>query len=322
VTGLVRTVLGDVDPAALGALDYHEHLFQVTSLLPGDEPDDEDRSRREAELLRDAGAASLVEATPWGLGRQPAAVARISVATGLHVIHTSGAHREGHYAPDDPLLQLSAAELADLFAGELFHGLRSGTHPDDPALAHDPHGRPVRAGLLKAGAGYWSISPFERRTLEAVGTVSAATDVPVMVHLEHGSAAHEVLDLLEGAGCRPDRVVLAHIDRNLDPGLHLELAGRGAQLGYDGFARHRVWPDSALLQALTVLVESGAASRILLGGDVARRTRYVAYGGMPGLAYLFDRFVPRLRDTVGDAVTHQMLVENPARWLAWNPEHP
>src|SRR5690606_29546269 len=40
----IRTVLGDVAPAELGATNYHEHLFQISPLLPGDELDDEDAS--------------------------------------------------------------------------------------------------------------------------------------------------------------------------------------------------------------------------------------------------------------------------------------
>ena len=38
---------------------------------------------------------------------------------------------------------------------------------------------------------------------------------------------------------------------------------------------------------------------------------------MPGLGYLFDRFVPRLRHAVGDAALETLLVTNPARWLSW-----
>jgi hypothetical protein len=45
----------------------------------------------------------------------------------------------------------------------------------------------------------------------------------------------------------------------------------------------------------------------------------VAYGGMPGLAYLFDRFVPRLRNAIGAEATTRILSNNPASWLAWAP---
>jgi phosphotriesterase-related protein len=114
-------------------------------------------------------------------------------------------------------------------------------------------------------------------------------------------------------------VVLAHADRNLDPGLHAELAAAGAYLGYDGVARHREAPDSAILDCLERVVTAGAADQLLLGGDVARRTRYRAYGGLPGLDYLPSRFLPRVRDRLGAELLHRLLVTNPAKALALAP---
>lgn len=95
-------------------------------------------------------------------------------------------------------------------------------------------------------------------------------------------------------------MALAHIDRNPDPGLHLELAARGAYLGYDGCARHKSWPDSVLIDCLERVVAGGGEDRTLLGGDVARRSRYESYGGMPGLAYTYRRFLPRVRSAIGE----------------------
>jgi phosphotriesterase-related protein len=319
MTAVVRTVLGDIRPDALGVVDYHEHLFQVTPLLSGDELDDEERSGAEAVMLRSAGATGVVEATPIGLGRRPAATARISATADLHVVHTTGVHREAHYPSGHPLLGRSLAGLVDDFARELLVGMPENDDAPSWNQALDHRGQPVRAGLLKAGVGYWSISDFERTAVQAVGKLSAETGAPVMIHLEHGSAAHEVLDLLEATGCSLDRVALAHLDRNPDPGLHLELAGRGARLGYDGAARHHRWPDSVLIDSLAAVVAGGGVDRLLLGGDVARASRYVAYGGMPGLAYLFDRFVPRLRHAIGAEATTRILSNNPASWLAWAP---
>jgi len=136
-----------------------------------------------------------------------------------------------------------------------------------------------------------------------------------MVHLEHGSATFELLELLAAQGVPPDQVLLAHVDRNPDPGLHAELAATGAYLGYDGFARSRTWPDSVLLDCLVRAAELGATDRLLIGGDVARRSRYVAYGGRPGLAYLGTRVLPRLERAGHLDLVRAVLVTNPARYL-------
>jgi 5-phospho-D-xylono-1,4-lactonase len=316
MTGQVRTVLGDIPAATLGRTDYHEHLFQVTPLLAGDELDDEERSGAEARLLRKAGIDAIIEATPTGLGRDPAATARISEHTGLRVVATTGAHREAHYAADHWLRALGADGLAERFIRDVAEALpaRDGPSASEPALT--PAGEPVRAGLIKAGIGYWTVSRFERGVLDAVAAAHRASGAPIMVHLEHGSAALEVVEILQSAGVAADRVVLAHIDRNPDPGVHAEVAAAGAYLGYDGIARTRDWPDSLLIDCLLRVAELGGAERILLGGDVARSSRCVAYGGMPGLAYLPARFVPRLERAGGAALVRTVLVDNPARFLS------
>jgi 5-phospho-D-xylono-1,4-lactonase len=318
----VRTVLGDIPIEQLGRCDYHEHLFQASPLLVGDELDDEQASMQEAESLRQAGIDAFVDATPTGLGRNPGAVARISHSTGIAVVHVSGAHHQDHYGSTHWLLEADENDLANRFLADVLDGLPAEDGPSRCTPAVGPSGDPVRAGMLKAGIGYWRISPFERRVLAAVTAASLMGGVPVMVHLEHGSATWELLDILTRGGLTPDRVVLAHIDRNLDPGLHAELALAGAYLGYDGMARHREAPDAAIIDCLERVVATGDASRLVLGGDVARRTRYLAYGGMPGLEYLPRRFLPRLRDRLGPDVVDQLLIDNPARLLTQRSAQP
>ncbi|MCL2465162.1 MAG: aryldialkylphosphatase, partial [Micrococcales bacterium] len=283
MSGQVRTVLGDLPATQLGACDYHEHLFQISPLLAGDELDDEEASATEAASLRAAGMAAMVEATPTGLGRDPAGVARIARRTGLHVVHVTGAHRDEHYAPGHWLPQCDEDDLARRFTADVLDGLPARDVPERGPVALGPDGAPVRAGMVKAGIGYWRISGWERRVLAADARVALGTGVPVMVHLEHGSAALEVLATLAADGIAADRVVLAHIDRNLDPGLHAELTQAGAYLGYDGMARHREAPDSAILDCLERVLAAGDPDRVVLGGDVARRTRYRVYSGIPGL---------------------------------------
>src|SRR5215207_7363949 len=152
--GTVRTVLGDVLTERLGRCDYHEHLFQVSPLLVGDELDDEEASTQEAESLRRAGIDAFVDATPTGLGRNPGAVARISHSTGIAVVHVSGAHHQDHYGSTHWLLEADENDLVNRFLADVQDGLPAEDGPSRGAPAVGPSGDPVRAGMLKAGIGY------------------------------------------------------------------------------------------------------------------------------------------------------------------------
>jgi phosphotriesterase-related protein len=297
--GVVTTVLGDVAAHRLGRTNTHEHLLMRDPVLPGEELDDEDASAAETRMLQESGFDALVELTPLGLGRDPAGLARIARRTGVHVVMATGVHHEGHYPAEHPLRSPAVEELTERFVADLTDGVDG-----------------VRAGVIKVGTGYWRISPFERRVLEAAGRAHAATGAAVVCHLERGTAAFEVLEALGDAGVPADRVLLAHIDRNPDPGLHAELAAAGAYLGYDGWGRAKYWPDSTLIDCLMAVAADGGGDRIVLGGDVARRSAFRAYGGLPGLAYLGERVVPRLVRLAGDAVVARLLVDNPRALLA------
>lgn len=316
--GTVRTVLGDLAADRLGRVNYHEHFFQVTPLLPGDALDDERASTAEATDLREHGTDTVVDATPLGLGRSPAALARLSAASGLTVVATTGLHRPEHYGDGHWVHALSEQRLADRFIRDLLQGCA--TEDTEVSARGGGEQTDVRAGVLKVGTGYWSVPPLARRAITAVGAAHARTGAPVMVHLEHCSTGHEVLDLLGGEGVPAEAVALAHVDRVPDPGLHASLAERGAYLGYDGAARYASVPESELLACLSAVVGLGHGDRVLLGGDVARASRYLAYGGLPGMRYLTERYLPRVRAALGEQATQAVLVDNPARWLSWS--HP
>jgi 5-phospho-D-xylono-1,4-lactonase len=291
----VRTVLGDIDPRKLGKTDVHEHLLMRSPLLRGGELDDREKSTQEAVELRQTGIEALVELTLIGLGRDPRGVAGIAAHSGLHIVLATGIHREAHYPPEHWVRRTGPEDLAELFIRDIKEGCE-GTNYSGPREQPTR----IRAGVIKVGARYWSISPLERRVFEAAGEAHRHTNAPVACHLELGTAAWEVMEALEAAGVAPNRIMLAHVDRNPDPGLHVELAAAGAYLRYDGMARFKYWLDSVLLDCLLRVASQGGADRLLLGGDVARRAAFRSYGGLPGMAYLPRRFVPRLAEMGGE----------------------
>lgn len=309
MSAVVRTVLGDIAPDSLGRTDIHEHLLMASPLLPGDELTDVAASTQEAEAFHAAGMDALVELTPLGVGRDPAGLARIAAGTGLHIVAATGIHQRDHYPAGHPVRQAHEADLADRLVGDLTEGCA------EPGPAGAPQA-PVRAGVIKAGTGYWRICPDERRFLEVAAGAQRRTGAAIICHLEQGTAGPDVLEILTAHGVPPDRVAFAHLDRNPDPGLHSEIAAAGAYVCYDGPGRAKDWPDSLLIDCLASVVEAGHTDRLLIGADVARRCRFRAHGGLPGLEYLPRRFLPRLRGHLGSAVVDRILIGNPARLLA------
>ena len=203
----------------------------------------------------------------------------------------------------------------ETLADRILADLRDGMHPGDwtdPSLPLDP----ARAGAIKGGASYHRITRSERKRLEAIGAASAATGAAVLVHTEIGTAAHEIVDLLESAGARPDRIALAHLDRNPDWELHAEVAARGVTLEYDTIGRTKYHPDSVVLDLIERVAAAGHLDRIVLGLDLGSKDYLRAYEGGPGLRYLMTAFAPRLRRRLGEDATARILVANPARLYA------
>jgi phosphotriesterase-related protein len=179
---------------------------------------------------------------------------------------------------------------------------------------------PAKAGLIKAGASYQHISAAEERRLKAAAIASKETGVPILVHTEIGTFGHDIVDLLEREGVKPDRIILAHLDRNPDLELHREIAERGVWLEYDTPGRIKYRPDSQLLDLIEAMAHAGWSGAMLLGLDLGRRDYFRVYGGGPGLGYLMKTFAPRLRRRVGEDVVSTILVANPARAFAMAKE--
>lgn len=307
LAGRVMTVTGLIDPAELGVTDAHDHLFLRSPALPGDELEDPARAIEEVAEAKASGLQAIVELTPIGLGRRPELLRQIAEATGVAIIGATGYHRDAHYPAGHWVLD--AGE--DILLERMLADIKDGMHPADwrdPSMAPDG----ARAGVIKAGASYQRVTRQERRRLAGVAEASTLTGVSVVAHTEVGTAGDEIVSVLTGAGVPEDRIILAHLDRNPDAELHIEVAARGVFLEYDTVGRIKYRPDSQLIDLIEAVCASGHCDRILLGLDLGRREYFRAYDGGPGMRYLMDTFVPRLERRIGQEAVRQILVDNAA----------
>ncbi|MDT7845811.1 phosphotriesterase family protein [Streptomyces justiciae] len=296
----VRTVLGDVDPAGLGVCDAHDHLFFGSPQLPGQELRDVSAARAELVAFRAEGGRAVVQWTPYGLGRRAADLPPLARETGVAVVAATGLHQAVHY-DERVLAALRGARLAELFVAELTGGI--GTSG-------------VRAGLIKVAGGFHALDAHARWTMTAAAEAHHATGAPIAVHLELGTGALDVLDLLCGeSGVPPHRVILGHLNRSPDPVTQLQAAASGCWLAFDGPSRAHHATDWRMPDAVRALAEAGYGDRLLLGGDTTTAAARSVDGG-PGMPYLLRRVRPRLVAAVGAEVVERMMTVNPGRAFA------
>lgn len=291
----VRTVLGDVRPEDLGVCDAHDHLFISSPQLPGQELNDATAARAELEAFRAAGGASVVQWTPVGMGRRAADLPLLSRAAGVHVVCATGLHQAAHYTPES--LGELRGRLADVFVSELTEGIGASG---------------VRAGLIKVAGGFHALDAHARWTMTAAAEAHHATGATVAVHLELGTGALDVLDLLCGElGVPPHRVILGHLNRSPDFTVQRQAAEAGCWLAFDGPSRAHHATDWRMPDAVRTLAEAGFGHRLLLGGDTLVAGARSVDGG-PGMPYLLRRVRPRLALVLGEDLVDRIFGANPA----------
>lgn len=296
VNALVRTVLGDVEPRLLGLCDAHDHLFIRSPQLPGQELGDASAARAELNAFRSVGGGGVVQWTPYGMGRRVADLPLLSRASGVHVVCATGLHQAAHYSPE--LLESLRGGLAEVFVSELTEGV-------------GPSG--IRAGLIKVAGGFHGLDAHARWTMTAAAEAHRATGAPIAVHLELGTGALDVLDLLCGTlGVEPHRVILGHLNRSPDLVVQRQAADAGAYLAFDGPSRAHHATDWRMPDAVRALAEAGFGDRLLLGGDTVVAGARSVDGG-PGMPYLLRRVGPRLAVELGEELVERVFRENPAR---------
>ena len=308
----VRTVLGDIAPADLGVCDAHDHLFFAVPALAGQELDDPAAAQAELESFKALGGGALAQWTPFGLGRRAAGLPAISRAAGVHVIAATGLHQAAHYDPA-VLASLHGRDehgLAAFFVAELTEGLLDGDDPGGPRGA-------ARAGMIKVAGMFHGLDAHTCRVMAAAAEAHHATGAPIGVHHELGTAAVDVLALLHGElGVPAARILLGHLNRYPDPGIHRELAASGAFLAFDGPSRAHHATDWRLLECLEELAGAGHIGQLLLGGDTTSAAGRASTGGGPGVPFLLRVLRPRIASALGEAAAAAIFTANPARAFA------
>ncbi|HYF92373.1 MAG TPA: hypothetical protein VD969_08990 [Symbiobacteriaceae bacterium] len=307
---MIETVLGPVRPADLGVTHSHEHLVaHATAEIAAREEDlllnEPARILPDLEAFRQAGGGAIVEMTTPDYGRDAAALRELSRRSCVHIIAASGYNKAIYCRPF--VEGRTIAEIAAWMVTEVTNGIA---------------GTSMKAGVIKFATSLDQIDPAEEKVLRAAARAHRQTGVPLISHTEAGTMAVAQVEILAEEGVEADRLIICHMDRNADPAVHLDLARRGAYLSYDQIPKVKYNTEERSIRLITRLACAGLHSRVLVGGDFARRSLFAGWGGGPGLIYLTTTYAARLRAALdaagldGAAVVQEILVQNPARALS------
>ncbi len=313
--GRVMTVTGEIAGEELGRTSVHEHLYCDLSVQSGRADNvvtDVDVMVGELAHVRRVGAATVVDVTPEGLGRNPAALKQMSVTSGVQVVSGVALYTEDTYPAW--VRGASETEIADYLVREIDDGCDG-----------------VRAGLIGELASHngqrpepdtYRLTDAEARVFRAAAQAQRRTGVAVTTHASLGRGGLAQLRELERAGADPTRIAIGHCDAHWheDPEADLEyylpILERGAFCSFDMIGWTEIAPDQVRAERLATLARLGYADQIVLGSDTCRRSQLRANGGR-GLDFLWTSFVPRLVALgVAEADIRAMLVHAPRRLLA------
>ena len=346
LSGKVQTVLGPIEPDDLGVTLTHEHLLIDLRRYFTDPAEASRRADvhaplamdmigrmgtawaynldnlallsvddavREVSSFRRAGGNAVVDTTNGDKGRDPLALARISRATGLHVIMGAG-----HYVPlfhpsdIDSRTEESITEtiVRDVTVGVWDTGIRS--------------------GVIGEIGNLWPLGDNERKILRASARAQMETGAPISIHPgAHNDSPAQIMGILTEMGVDPRRVIMGHLDFAIDDfGPLKELADTGCFLEYDIFGVEqsdvfyvddylRLLTDVQRLESIEFLIEQGHHDQVVVAQDVCQKRQQVAYGGK-GYAHILENIVPRMRKR-GFAEDHvkAILADNPRRALTF-----
>lgn len=342
--GLVQTVLGPISPDDLGPTMTHEHLLidfsfmlkppaGATDVARADEPItlenlgwirhnhysnkanlmvvDEDTAISEAMLFKRQGGGTIVDATTLGIGRDPMGLARISRASGVHVVMGAGYY----VGPVHP------ANMDEISEGDITRKI-----VDDIVRGVDDTG--VKAGIIGEIGCTWPLAENERKVLRGAAAAQRETGAAILIHPGRDPRApREILDVLAEAGADIGRVIMGHLDRTVwDVATLLDIAQSDCYMEWDLFGNESSYyplaeidmpSDAQRLDLIKAVVDEGFGERIVIAHDICTNHRLVKYGGH-GYGHILENIVPRMRRRgFSEDSVNAITVSNPANILAF-----
>lgn len=299
----IMTVLGPQAPGELGITDAHNHLWITEQENQADQApvlDQETEIRQELIAYRKAGGGSQLDCQPGGAGRDGNKLRQLSASSGVKIVACTGFHLREYYPLDAGLWSMDGDQAVDYFLGEIHEGLEE-TRGGSPT---------VHPGFIKIAVRE-TIQKSPVHLMEAASAASKQSGYLIQMHTQRGANAEAFVRFFLDHNLPLDRLVISHLDKRPDLGLHRELAQAGCLLEYDTFFRPKYDPENNLWPLILSMVREGYSSSIACATDLADSALWETMGRGPGLVGFINVIKKRLEDHIADSpVVAKLMGEN------------
>ncbi|XP_062608598.1 phosphotriesterase-related protein-like [Saccostrea cucullata] len=343
MTEKVQTVLGPVEPGALGITMTHEHL-SLDSLALGLPIDPKYKYLEEAPVALDNlwyirqypysnrpnldlrtenaavveemdfykknGGGTLVENTTLGIKRDIKFYHYVARETGVNVIAGTGFYVESS-RPET--LKMTSEEMEEVMKTDLLHGADGGE---------------IKCGIIGEIGCSWPLGKSERTAIQAAAKVQSELGCPVNIHPGRDSKApFEIIRVYQEAGGDVNKLVMAHLDRTIfDHSQLAEFAALGSYCEYDLFGIETSMythnynvdmpSDAQRIEKIQFLIDQGFEDKIVIAQDIHTKHRLMKFGGH-GYSHILLNVVPQmLNKGISQTTIDKILKENPKKWLS------
>ena len=319
---LVQTVTGPVSADALGRTLMHEHFLYGYCGYQGDAtlgPFDEEAALRTcvaaAETARGYGIRTIVDATTNECGRNVRFLRRVSEASGVNIICSTGYYFEQESSYAYWMFRSAFADITEEIAEMMITELTVGIE-----------GAGIRAGVIKLGSSRDVITPMEQCFFRAAAKAQRETGCVIITHTQRGTMGPEQAALLIENGADPAKIAIGHMCGNTDLDYHKRVLAQGVYVNLDRFGLQgelfHTPTDLERIDLIEALIAAGYEDKILLGHDSVN-----VQLGRPNVMTPFMQ--EALRDAnignIGNKVLPELrrrgfTEEQIDRLLIWNPE--
>jgi phosphotriesterase-related protein len=302
----VMTVRGRIAAEDLGLTLMHEHI--MVDFVGADKvsPSRYDSSEvfqvalPHLKRVSELGCKTLVDCTPAYIGRDVKLLKRLSEASGLQILTTTGYYGAANdkFVPAHAY-QESAEALAARWTREFERGI---------------DGSSIKPGIIKIGVDAGPLSAIDAKLVKAAALAHLRTGLTIGSHTGDGIAALEQLDLIKSLGVGASAFIWIHAQSEKSRELHVRAAKRGCWVEFDGIRPGSVPLHLELVQNMAT---QGFLARTLVSMDAGwYHVGEPGGGNYRGYESLFLEFLPALKTKFTEAQINQLVVTNPMRALS------